>query len=132
MRKLVYAMGVSLDGFIAAPNGEIDWSAPDEELHEFHNQQARETGVQLYGRRLYEEMAPWEHAEQRRSASERELAFASIWKETPKIVFSTTLEQVTGNAEASWRRSGSQPERMDRCPNPAARKSRPNVSTTAG
>ena len=42
MRKLIYSMGVSLDGFIAGPDGEIDWSAPDEELHRFHNQQARE------------------------------------------------------------------------------------------
>ena len=32
MRKLIYSMGVSLDGFIAGPDGEIDWSAPDEEL----------------------------------------------------------------------------------------------------
>jgi hypothetical protein len=31
MRKLIYSMGVSLDGFIAGPAGEIDWSVPDEE-----------------------------------------------------------------------------------------------------
>ena len=36
MRKLIYSMSVSLDGFIAGPDGEIDWSAPDEELHRFH------------------------------------------------------------------------------------------------
>ena len=42
MRKLIYSMTVSLDGFIAGPDGEIDWSAPDEELHRFHNQQTRE------------------------------------------------------------------------------------------
>lgn len=39
MRRLTYSMGVSLDGFIAGPDGGIDWSAPDEELHRFHNQQ---------------------------------------------------------------------------------------------
>ena len=33
MRKLIYSMGVSLDGFIAGPGGDIGWSAPDEELH---------------------------------------------------------------------------------------------------
>jgi dihydrofolate reductase len=60
MRKLIYSMGVSLDGFIAGPGGEIDWSAPDEELHRFHNQQARETGADLYGRRLYEAMTYWD------------------------------------------------------------------------
>ena len=91
-------MGVSLDGFIAGPDGEIDWSAPDEELHRFHNQQARETGAHLYGRRLYETMSPWETADERPSAPEPVLEFARIWKDTPKIVFSRTLEKVEGNA----------------------------------
>jgi dihydrofolate reductase len=97
-RKLIYSMGVSLDGFIAGPGGEIDWSAPDEELHRFHNQQARETGAHLYGRRLYEEMVYWETADERPSAPDQELEFARIWKATPKIVFSKTLDQVEGNA----------------------------------
>jgi dihydrofolate reductase len=96
MRKLIYSMGVSLDGFIAGPEGEIDWSAPDEELHRFHNQQASETGAQLYGRRLYEVMRFWETAEERPSASEQVLEFARIWRDTPKIVFSRTLEKVEG------------------------------------
>jgi dihydrofolate reductase len=98
MRKLIYSMGVSLDGFIAGPDGEIDWSAPDEELHRFHNQQAREMGADLYGRRLYEAMRYWETAEENTSAPEHELEFARIWKDTPKIVFSKTLEKVEGNA----------------------------------
>jgi dihydrofolate reductase len=98
MRKLIYSMGVSLDGFIAGPDGGIDWSAPDEELHRFHNQLARETGAELYGRRLYETMRYWETAEENRSAPEHELEFARIWKDTPKIVFSRTLENVEGYA----------------------------------
>jgi dihydrofolate reductase len=98
VRKLIYSMGVSLDGFIAGPAGEIDWSAPDEELHRFHNQQARETGAHLYGRRLYEVMRYWETADQQPSIPEHVLEFARIWKDTPKIVFSTTLEEVEGNA----------------------------------
>lgn len=98
MRNVIYSMGVSLDGFIAGPDGEIDWSAPDEELHRFHNEQARNTGVHLYGRRLYEVMRYWETAEQNPSAPEHELEFARVWKQTPKIVFSRTLERVEGNA----------------------------------
>jgi dihydrofolate reductase len=98
MRKLIYSMGVSLDGFIAGPNGEIDWSAPDEELHRFHNQQTREMGAHLCGRRLYEVMSFWETADENPSAPEHELEFARIWKNMPKIVFSKALEKVEGNA----------------------------------
>jgi dihydrofolate reductase len=97
-RKLIYSMGVSLDGFIAGPDGDIDWSAPDEELHRFHNQQTREVGAHLCGRRLYEVMLYWETAEENQSAPEYELEFARIWKGIPKIVFSNTLEKVEGNA----------------------------------
>jgi dihydrofolate reductase len=98
MRKLIYSMGVSLDGFIAGPDGEIDWSAPDEELHRFHNQQTRELGALLCGRRLYEVMVYWETADEQPSAPDYELEFARIWKDMPKIVFSRTLEKVEGNA----------------------------------
>ena len=89
---------MSLDGFIAGPHGEIDWSAPDEELHRFHNDQTREVGAHLCGRRLYEVMTYWETADENPSAPEHELEFARIWKEMPKIVFSKTLEKVEGNA----------------------------------
>jgi hypothetical protein len=53
MRKLIYSMTMSLDGYIAGPDGAIDWTVPDEELFLFHTQQIRETGVHLCGRRLY-------------------------------------------------------------------------------
>jgi dihydrofolate reductase len=98
MRRLIYSMGVSLDGFIAGPDGAIDWAAPDEELHRFHNEQAREAGVDLYGRRLYEAMVLWETADEDPSRGELEREFARIWKATPKVVFSRTLSEVTGNA----------------------------------
>jgi dihydrofolate reductase len=97
-RNLIYSMTVSLDGFIAGPDGEIDWSPPDEELHRFHNQQVREIGTHLLGRRLYEVMVYWETADQNPSAAEYELEFARIWQNLPKIVFSKTLAEVQGNA----------------------------------
>ncbi|MEA2468707.1 MAG: hypothetical protein QOJ57_2833 [Thermoleophilaceae bacterium] len=98
MRPVIYSMGVSLDGFIAGPGGEIDWGAPDEELHRFHNEQARELGAHFCGRRLYEEMVYWETADQNPSAGDIEVEFAHIWQALPKIVFSNTLEQVEGDA----------------------------------
>jgi dihydrofolate reductase len=98
MRKLIYSMTMSLDGFIADRDGDFGWGAPDEELHRFHNQRVREVGVQLLGRRLYETMLFWETADEDPSAPEYVLEFARIWKGIPRIVFSNTLEQVVGNA----------------------------------
>ena len=98
MRKLIYSMSVSLDGFIAARDGAIDWSAPDEELHRFHNRRVSETAVQLCGRGLYETMLFWETAHERPSMGETELEFQRIWLRTPKLVFSSTLDEVEGNA----------------------------------
>ena len=98
MRNLIYSMGVSLDGFIAGPDGDFAWSAPDEELHRFHNQQTRELGAHLCGRRLYQVMTYWETADQNPYVAEHELEFAHIWQELPKVVFSRTLTEVEGNS----------------------------------
>ena len=99
MRKVIYAMNVSLDGFVEGPNRELDWSTPDEEVHRFWNDQARETGAFLYGRRLYELMADfWPTADQDPSAPDYVVEFARIWRDTPKIVFSKTLETVDSNS----------------------------------
>jgi dihydrofolate reductase len=98
MRKLIYSMGMSLDGYIADRDGKFDWSAPDEELHAFHNQQARAIGVNLYGRRLYEVMRFWADVNEDTTDEPVMLEWAEIWRETPQVVFSTTLDSVEGNA----------------------------------
>ena len=54
--------------------------------------------MHLLGRRLYEEMLFWETADEQPSVTEYALEFAGIWKAIPKVVFSTTLDQVEGNA----------------------------------
>jgi len=97
MRTVIYSMSVSLDGFIAGPGGDIGFTAPDEEQFRFHVQQTREIGVELLGRRLYEAMLVWDSPQAPRSTAD-ELEFARIWNAIPKVVFSTTLEQVEGNA----------------------------------
>jgi dihydrofolate reductase len=87
--RLLYSMGVSLDGYVAGPGGEIGWAEPDPELHRFHEEQTRRLGLHLCGRRLYEEMLPWET---------RDDDFGRIWQALPKLVFSHTLREVEGNA----------------------------------
>jgi dihydrofolate reductase len=111
MRKLIYSMTVSLDGFIAGPDGAIDWSAPDDELFGFHTRQVQETGVHLCGRRLYETMVYWETAEESPLAAEQ-VEFAQIWKALPKVVFSTTLESVVGNTRLAREGVGEEVSRL--------------------
>jgi dihydrofolate reductase len=98
MRSVTYSMGVSLDGYIAGPRGDFGWTEPDEEVFRFVTDETREIGVQLLGRRLYETMLYWETADQDRSLDDAEREWAAIWKPLPKVVFSTTLSAVQGNA----------------------------------
>ena len=99
MSHLIYSMMVSLDGFVARPNGDLDWVNVDEELHTFANDQARCSRAFLYGRRLYELMADyWPTADRNPATPPVELEFARIWTEKPKLVFSRTLDRVAWNA----------------------------------
>lgn len=98
MRRVTYSMGVSLDGYIVGPDGEFGWTEPDEEVYGFVTDQIREVGVHLMGRRLYETMLYWETADQDPSLDASMLEWAGIWKPLPKVVFSTTLSAVQGNA----------------------------------
>ena len=98
MRKVIYSMFVSLDGFIEGPNRDLDWHIVDEELHKYVNDQERAIDTHLYGRRMYEVMSYWQTADTNPSSPEYEVEYAHIWKSIPKIVFSKTLAQVEGNA----------------------------------
>ena len=99
MRKLVYSMLVSLDGYVEAPGRDIDWTQPEEELHTLANDEARGSGVVLYGRRMYELMsAHWPTADEDPAAPAYIAEFARIWRDKPKVVFSRTLSEVGWNA----------------------------------
>jgi dihydrofolate reductase len=97
MRSVIQSSSVSLDGYIAGPGGDISWGVPDEEQHQFHNDETAKLGAHLLGRRLYETMVFWETAEEDPDAGPVMLEFAQIWKALPKVVFSSTLDRVEGN-----------------------------------
>jgi len=94
---LIFAMSVSVDGYIADREGGIGWSVPSDELFRFHTARVRELGAYLLGRRLYETMRVWETDPAMRH-DEDSNAFADIWSALPKVVFSGTLDRVEGNA----------------------------------
>jgi dihydrofolate reductase len=111
MRRVTYSMGVSLDGYIAGPEGEFNWTEPDDELFRLVTDEIRGVGVHLLGRRLYETMLYWETADQDPSLDDSMLEWAALWKPLPKVVFSTTLSAVEGHARLA---SGGLEEEIER------------------
>ena len=98
MRKVVLTMSVSLDGFIEGPNREIDWHMVDDELHSHFNEWLAAMGAFLSGRVTYELMAEfWPTADADPSSTGPMVEFARIWRDMPKIVYSTTLEHADWN-----------------------------------
>jgi dihydrofolate reductase len=111
MRSVIYSMGVSLDGFIVGPDGQITAPPPDEEVWRLVMHEIREVDVHLMGRRLYETMLYWETADQDPSLDAAEIEWAALWKPLPKVVFSTTLSAVQGTARLA---SGGLAEEIER------------------
>ncbi|WP_405144500.1 dihydrofolate reductase family protein [Sphaerisporangium sp. NBC_01403] len=93
MRKVIYWIHSSVDGFIDGPEGELDWPAMGPELSAYSLGLDDRVDTFLYGRGVWEGMSQfWPQAESM-SDDEHDLAFAPIWRETPKVVFSRTLEK---------------------------------------
>jgi dihydrofolate reductase len=111
MRSVTFSMSASLDGFIVGPDGSFDWPGFDAEVFRFWIDEIRAVGVHLMGRRLYETMLYWETAEQEQSLDEAELEWTALWNPLPKVVFSTTLSEVQGNARLA---SGGLAEEIER------------------
>jgi len=98
MARIIYGMLMSLDGYIAGPDGGPALPVPESALHWHFNAMMKQTSIALYGRRMYEIMRYWESWDKKDGAPEVEVDFAHAWQETPKIVFSTTLREVGPNA----------------------------------
>lgn len=98
MGKLIYLLNTSLDGFVADRDGKFDWTPSNEEVHRFHGDQLRSVSAVLYGRRIYELMQFWDRLDLEPSVPEYIQDFTQVWREKPKIVFSTTLKSVGPNA----------------------------------
>jgi dihydrofolate reductase len=95
MGKLIYTSITSLDGYVEDPEGNIDWSAPDEELFGFINDLEGPVGTYLYGRRMYETMLYWETAHFAPDQSPALGDFSASWHAANKIVYSRTLDSAS-------------------------------------
>lgn len=95
MRKVVLFMHLSLDGFAAGPNGELDWISYDEELEKYGEGVVSTVGSPLYGRVTYQLMESyWPTVLTNPSATEHEVAHARWLENVEKIVFSKSLDKV--------------------------------------
>ncbi|MGZ3667648.1 MAG: dihydrofolate reductase family protein [Ktedonobacterales bacterium] len=91
MRKLIVSEMVTVDGFFAGPNGEIDWHTVDEEFNNYAIELINSIDTMLFGRVTYEGMASyWPTPE----AITNDPVIANEMNTALKVVFSTTLDKV--------------------------------------
>lgn len=94
MRKLIFFMHSSLDGFVAGPNGEMDWIKHDEALFDFVATMTEKADTALYGKNTYLMMeAYWPTAGDKPDASKHDKEHAAWYNAVQKIVLSTSLDR---------------------------------------
>lgn len=91
MRKIIVSNYISLDGFFAGPDGEIDWFVWDEETAQYSKELLTAIDTILFGRVTYELMADYWPTASRQS---EDPDIIDAMNNLPKIVFSTTLDRV--------------------------------------
>ncbi len=90
MRKVILSMMMSADGFMEANNRDINWHVWDEEMDNYMMDFFKKVDTFLYGRVSYELMISY--------WPEQKGEFAKVMNDTPKIVFSNTLEKAVWNS----------------------------------
>lgn len=95
MRKLKLQVQITIDGYVAGPNGEEDWvvRATDDKLWQLIEELPDHSGTLLLGRKMAEGFIP--HFESFDSESPR-IAFARKMVNIPKVIFSKTLDEPFG------------------------------------
>ncbi len=94
MRKLISFMHISLDGFVAGPNGEMNWINVDEEIFDHVGKRIRQCDTALYGRSTYQMMEGyWPTAGAKPNASKHDIEHAKWYSQVHKVVLSRTLKE---------------------------------------
>ncbi len=93
MSKLIAFMHISLDGFAAGPNGEMDWIKIDQEVFDSVGQRISRTDTAMYGRKTYELMESyWPTAADKPKATKHDIQHAAWYKTVKKLVLSTSTQ----------------------------------------
>jgi dihydrofolate reductase len=98
MRKLKLQMQMSLDGFVAGPEGQLDWMSRevDDKQVQLLQELTDSMDTIILGRKMAEESVPhWEKAAKTGQDSP-EKKYAETFVSTPKIVFSKTIKHIEG------------------------------------
>ncbi|MEV0427777.1 dihydrofolate reductase family protein [Micromonospora sp. NPDC050495] len=103
MRKLVYWVHQSVDGFIEGPNGEFDWPVMGPELSGYSFELTDRADAFLYGRKVWELMSYYWPRVEELSQDPHDLRFAPVWRRTPKIVISRSLDRAEYDARVIGR-----------------------------
>jgi dihydrofolate reductase len=94
MRKIISFMHVSLDGFVAGLNGEMDWIKVDEEIFDFVGKRISEGDTALYGRVTYQMMENyWPTAGDMPTASRHDIEHSKWYKNVHKVVLSKSMKE---------------------------------------
>ena len=93
MRKIISFMHISLDGFVAGPNGEMDWIKVDEELFDHIGKRISEGDTALYGRVTYQMMENyWPTAGEKPAATRHDIEHSKWYTNVHKVVLSKTMK----------------------------------------
>lgn len=93
MRKIISFMHISLDGFVAGPNGEMNWIKVDEELFDHVGKRISEGDTAIYGRVTYQMMENyWPTAGDKPGASTHDIEHSKWYNNVNKVVISKTMK----------------------------------------
>lgn len=93
MRKVISFMHISLDGFVAGPNGEMDWIKVDQEIFDHVGKRISEGDTALYGRITYQMMENyWPTAADKPTATRHDIEHSKWYSKVHKVVLSKTIK----------------------------------------
>ncbi|MDD4108091.1 MAG: dihydrofolate reductase family protein [Prolixibacteraceae bacterium] len=93
MRRIISFMHISLDGFVAGPNGEMNWIKADQEIFDYVGKRISKGDTALYGRVTYQMMESyWPTAGDKPTATKHDIEHSKWYSKVHKIVLSKTIE----------------------------------------